>query len=245
MQRASAPFALLLAMALVVAACGDDDDSFGIASTEGTSTSAAPTTEAVETTTTTAETAATTTTEADDDTDTTAAATSTTTTEAETTTTGGAGAPYSDFTRTAFMQGCEEGTNREFCECTLGELEAILTEDEFIDLGLELSGGGDPPQEIIDATFACLDLLDVADIDPGDLFGGDTGSQAGEGFSEATRSLYLEGCNDGTNAEFCECTIDEFEKVYTEEEFIALALQTTGEADLPQEFIDIALSCLP
>ncbi len=64
----------------------------------------------------------------------------------------------------------------------------------------------------------------------------------GGGFSSEIRDSYLEGCQTAQNPEFCECTLDEIEKTFSEAEFIAFALEQTEEA--PEEFLEIAFACL-
>jgi len=64
----------------------------------------------------------------------------------------------------------------------------------------------------------------------------------GNGFSSEIRSSYLEGCQSEQNAAFCECTIDEIEKKFSEEDFIRFAIEATEEP--PEEFIEIAFACL-
>jgi len=64
----------------------------------------------------------------------------------------------------------------------------------------------------------------------------------GNGFSSEIRSSYLDGCQSEQNAAFCECTIDEIEKKFSEEDFIRFAIEATEEP--PEEFIEIAFACL-
>jgi hypothetical protein len=64
----------------------------------------------------------------------------------------------------------------------------------------------------------------------------------GGGFGSEIRDSYLEGCETAQNSEFCECTIDEIEKRFSEEEFIRFAIEATEEP--PEEFIEIAFACL-
>jgi len=66
----------------------------------------------------------------------------------------------------------------------------------------------------------------------------DSGGQ----FSSEIRDSYLEGCETEQNTAFCECTITEIEKKFSEEEFIKFAIEATEEA--PEEFIEIAFACL-
>ena len=64
----------------------------------------------------------------------------------------------------------------------------------------------------------------------------------GSGFSAEIRESYLEGCQTAQNAAFCECTIDEIESKFSEEDFIRFALEQTEEP--PEEFLEIAFACL-
>ena len=68
------------------------------------------------------------------------------------------------------------------------------------------------------------------------------GDDGGGRFSSEIRDSYLEGCETEQNTAFCECTITEIEKRFSEEEFIRFAIEATGEA--PEEFIEIAFACL-
>ena len=71
--------------------------------------------------------------------------------------------------------------------------------------------------------------------------GDDDGDGTG-GFSSQIRDSYLDGCQGEQNAAFCECTFDEIEKRFSEEEFIRFAIEDTEEP--PEEFIEIAFACL-
>lgn len=64
----------------------------------------------------------------------------------------------------------------------------------------------------------------------------------GQRYSEEIRNAYLEGCGGAQNADFCECTLTELEERFTQEEFIAFAIEATEEP--PEEFVDITLACL-
>jgi len=61
-------------------------------------------------------------------------------------------------------------------------------------------------------------------------------------YSSQIRDSYLEGCETEQNTEFCECTLDEIEKRFSEEEFIRFAIETTEEP--PEGFIQAAFACL-
>ncbi len=72
---------------------------------------------------------------------------------------------------------------------------------------------------------------------------GDDDDDGGNGgFSSQIRDSYLDGCQGEQNAAFCECTFDEIEKRFSEEEFIRFAIEATEEP--PDEFIEIAFACL-
>ncbi len=71
---------------------------------------------------------------------------------------------------------------------------------------------------------------------------GDDDGAGSSGFSAEIRTSYLEGCEGEQNEAFCECTIDEIEKRFSEDEFIRFAIEATEEP--PEEFIEIAFACL-
>ena len=64
----------------------------------------------------------------------------------------------------------------------------------------------------------------------------------GDHYSDEIRNAYLEGCTGSQNEAFCECTLTELEKRFTQEEFIAFAIEASEEP--PDEFVDITLACL-
>lgn len=65
----------------------------------------------------------------------------------------------------------------------------------------------------------------------------------GSGYSSEIRDAYLAGCEaEAPDSDFCECTINEIEKKFSEEEFIRFAIEATEEP--PEEFIEIAFACL-
>lgn len=71
---------------------------------------------------------------------------------------------------------------------------------------------------------------------------GDDGGDSGR-FSNEARTSYLQGCESSSpGGNFCECTLTEIEKRFTEEEFIAFAVEATEEP--PEEFLEIAFACL-
>lgn len=71
---------------------------------------------------------------------------------------------------------------------------------------------------------------------------GDDDTPSGSGFSETTRSRYMEGCTGSQTEEFCACTLDELEERFTEEEFIRFAIAATEEP--PQELIEVSITCI-
>lgn len=64
----------------------------------------------------------------------------------------------------------------------------------------------------------------------------------GDRYSDEIRNAYLEGCTGSQNQAFCECTLTELEKRFTQEEFIAFAIEASEEP--PEEFVEITLACL-
>ena len=62
------------------------------------------------------------------------------------------------------------------------------------------------------------------------------------GFSSEIKDRYLEGCETSQNRAFCECTLDEIEKRFSEEDFIRFAIEASE--DPPEEFVEIAFACL-
>lgn len=65
----------------------------------------------------------------------------------------------------------------------------------------------------------------------------------GGSFSSEIRDAYLQGCEaEAPAGGFCECTLNEIEKSFSEEEFIRFAIEATEEP--PEEFLEIAFACL-
>jgi hypothetical protein len=64
----------------------------------------------------------------------------------------------------------------------------------------------------------------------------------GDRYSDEIRNAYLEGCTTSQNQAFCECTLTELEKRFTQDEFIAFAIEASEEP--PDDFVDITLACL-
>lgn len=72
---------------------------------------------------------------------------------------------------------------------------------------------------------------------------GDDDSDTSGRYSDAIRSSYLAGCEaESPGGNFCECTLEEIEKTFTEAEFIAFAIEATEEP--PEEFLAVAFACL-
>jgi hypothetical protein len=65
----------------------------------------------------------------------------------------------------------------------------------------------------------------------------------GTRYSDEIRSSYLDGCTIDAPAAVCECTIQEFEKRYTEEEFIAFAIENQDATEIPEEVFEIIIAC--
>jgi hypothetical protein len=70
------------------------------------------------------------------------------------------------------------------------------------------------------------------------------GARLGSGaeYSTFIRDSYLEGCETEQNSAFCECTLTELERIFSEDEFIRFAIETTEE--MPPEAIEIAIACI-
>ena len=68
----------------------------------------------------------------------------------------------------------------------------------------------------------------------------------GSGFSSETRDAYMSGCVEDGNEAFCDCTLDELEKVFTEEEFedFALNAAASGLEEPPEEFMEAITNCI-
>jgi hypothetical protein len=68
----------------------------------------------------------------------------------------------------------------------------------------------------------------------------------GSGFSSETRDAYMQGCVEDGNEAFCDCTLDELEKVFTEDEFedFALNAAASGLEEPPEEFMTAITNCL-
>ncbi len=63
-----------------------------------------------------------------------------------------------------------------------------------------------------------------------------------DGYSEDIRNAYMDGCTDTQNVAFCECTLNELEERYTQEEFFRFAIEASDQP--PQDLIEISLACI-
>lgn len=73
-------------------------------------------------------------------------------------------------------------------------------------------------------------------------FGSDSGSGSGAQYSTFIRDSYLEGCGTEQNGAFCECTLTELERIFSEAEFIRFAIESTEE--MPDEALEVAFACI-
>ena len=62
------------------------------------------------------------------------------------------------------------------------------------------------------------------------------------GFSATTRNRYMEGCTAEQSQAFCQCTLDELQERFTEDEFLRFAVDATEEP--PDELIEVSLACI-
>jgi hypothetical protein len=85
--------------------------------------------------------------------------------------------------------------------------------------------------------IALVALLAVATIAAACGDDDDTG-----GYSDAIRDSYMQGCTGSQNEAFCECTLNELEKRYTQEEFIRFAIEASETP--PDDLVDISLACI-
>lgn len=72
--------------------------------------------------------------------------------------------------------------------------------------------------------------------------GDDDGTDGTGGFSAETRRRYMEGCTTAQTEAFCQCTLDELAKRFSEEELMAFAID--GSEEPPEEFIEVTLACI-
>lgn len=93
-------------------------------------------------------------------------------------------------------------------------------------------------RKIIAIVFALALVVGACGDDDGGN-GGDGGGQ----YSQQIRDSYLQGCESSSpGGNFCECSLEEIEKRFTEEEFIRFAIEATEEP--PEEFLEVAFACL-
>jgi len=62
------------------------------------------------------------------------------------------------------------------------------------------------------------------------------------GYSDGVRDSYMRGCTGSQSEAFCECTLNELEKRFTEEELIAFAIEASEQP--PDDFVDVARACI-
>lgn len=74
--------------------------------------------------------------------------------------------------------------------------------------------------------------------------GTDTTAPEPEEYSEATRRAYLEGCAEDAPPAACQCTLDEFQRRYSESDFIVLALENADASEPPPEVLEVVISCI-
>jgi hypothetical protein len=143
-------------------------------------------------------------------------------------TTVSAGERYSEETRRSYLEGCTEDAPLAACECTLDEFERRYSESEFIVLALENADATEPPAEVLEVIIACI----------GDL---DDGSGT---FPAEFRDGYIEGCAAEGTVEFCTCTLDRFEEIYTLEEFTTVFTEMESDGTMPAEVEAILTECI-
>jgi hypothetical protein len=70
------------------------------------------------------------------------------------------------------------------------------------------------------------------------------GGKGAGGFSEESRRAYMEGCLEGDNQAFCDCTLAGFQSAFTEDEFEQIVLDFRFSEEPPVEFVDVIRTCL-
>lgn len=65
---------------------------------------------------------------------------------------------------------------------------------------------------------------------------------AAVGFSETTRTRYLQGCGTANSEAFCQCTLAELEDRFTEAEYLRFAVDDSAE--LRDALVEISLACI-
>ena len=73
---------------------------------------------------------------------------------------------------------------------------------------------------------------------------GDDDGGSSSGFDSEARDAYMQGCLEDGNEAFCQCTLDEFEKRFSQDEFERLALQLNDPNDAPEEFVEVIFECI-
>jgi hypothetical protein len=149
-------------------------------------------------------------------------------TTAPATTTPPPGERYSEETRQSYLEGCTQDAPLAACECTLAEFQRRYSEGEFVALAIDNADAAEPPAEVLEVIIACI----------GDL---DDGSGT---FPAEFREGYIEGCTAEGTIEFCTCTLDRFEEIYTLEEFTTVFTQMESEATMPPEVEAILTECI-
>jgi hypothetical protein len=67
----------------------------------------------------------------------------------------GATAPYPEAARQSFLDSCSAGASLETCECALKYLEENVPIEEFVQAGLDIAEGKEPPPAVSKATEEC------------------------------------------------------------------------------------------
>ena len=62
-----------------------------------------------------------------------------------------------------------------------------------------------------------------------------------DGFSNEVKETYMNDCTAGLNQEFCQCTLDELEKTFTESELVDLMAESETP---PPEFDAVVAACI-
>jgi hypothetical protein len=135
---------------------------------------------------------------------------------------------YSEETRRSYLEGCTEEAPLAACECTLDEFERRYSESEFIALALDSADATEPPAELMEAVISCIGELD-------------DGSGA---FPAEFREGYIEGCAAEATVEFCTCTLDRFEEIYSLEEFTTIFTEMESSGSMPAEVEEILTDCI-
>lgn len=63
-------------------------------------------------------------------------------------------------------------------------------------------------------------------------------------YDPEVRRLFLEGCTQEGDPDFCECSLSELEKRYTQEEFVRHSIDAADGFDTPIDFVEVTLACL-